>query len=156
MKSELIKIQNRVYTIRNQRVMLDQDLAEIYGVETRVVNQQVKRNINKFPEDFMFRLTKKEYEDLKSQNVTSSWGGRRTLPYAFTEKGTVMLANVIRSKKADDVSVLVVRVFTELRNILAENKSLKKHIEKLEKEAAEKDKVIKTFYYVLNELKSPN
>lgn len=153
MKSELTKIQNLVYTVREQRVMLDQDLASIYGVETRVVNQQVKRNINKFPSDFMFRLTKKEYYNLKSQNVTSSWGGRRTLPYAFTERGAVQLANVVRSKKADDISVLVVRVFTELRNILAENKSLKKHIEKLEKDAAAKDRVIKTFYHLLNELR---
>ena len=153
MSSELAKIKNLVYTIRKQRIMLDQDLAEIYGVETRVVNQQVKRNINKFPSDFMLRLTKKEYDNLKSQNVTSSWGGRRTIPFAFTERGAVQLANVIRSRKADDISVLVVRVFTELRNILAENKSLKKHIERLEKEAAKEDKVIQTFYHVLNELK---
>ena len=153
MKSELAKIKKLVYTVRKQRVMLDQHLAEIYGVQTRVVNQQVKRNKNKFPEDFMFRLTKKEYDNLKSQNVTSGWGGRRTLPYAFTEFGAVQLANVLRSKRADEISVLVVRVFSELRNILAENKSLKKHIERLEKEAAKKDKVIKTFYYVLNELK---
>jgi hypothetical protein len=153
MSSELIRIQSLVYTIRNQRVMLDQDLAAIYGVETRVVNQQVKRNINKFPADFMFQLTKNEYDNLKSQNVTASWGGRRTLPYAFTERGAVQLASVIRSERADKISVTVVRVFTELRNILAENVSLKKRIEKLEKDAAKKDKVIKTFYYVLNELK---
>ena len=117
--------------------MLDQDLADIYGVETRVVNQQVKRNKDRFPPDFMFRLTKEEYDNLKSQNVSSSWGGRRALPYAFTERGVVQLANVLRSGKAVEVSVLVVRVFTELRKILTENKSLKKEIEKLVNVAAE-------------------
>lgn len=152
MSSDLTKIQSLVYTIRNSRVMLDQDLADIYGVETRVVNQQVKRNKDRFPPDFMFRLTKEEYDNLKSQNVSSSWGGRRALPYAFTERGVVQLANVLRSGKAVEVSVLVVRVFTELRKILTENKSLKKEIEKLEKEAAEKDQIIQTFYYVLNEI----
>jgi len=132
--------------------MLDHDLADLFGVETRVVNQQVKRNINKFPSDFMFRLSKEEYENLKSQFVSSSWGGRRTLPYAFTEKGMIMLSNVIRSPKADDISVLVVRTFTELRNLLAENKSLKRKIKQLEKEAAEKDEVIRTFTLLLKEL----
>lgn len=152
MSSDLTKIQSLVYTIRNSRVMLDQDLADIYGVETRVVNQQVKRNKDRFPPDFMFRLTKKEYANLKSQNVSSSWGGRRALPYAFTERGVVQLANVLRSGKAVEVSVLVVRVFTELRKILSENKSLQNEVEKLEKEAAEKDQIIQTFYYVLNEI----
>ncbi len=152
MSSDLTKIQSLVYTISNSRVMLDQDLADIYGVETRIVNQQVKRNKDRFPPDFMFRLTKEEYDNLKSQNVSSSWGGRRALPYAFTELGIVQLANVLRSGKAVEVSVLVVRVFTELRKILTENKSLKKEIEKLEKEAAEKDQIIQTFYYVLNEI----
>ena len=84
MSNKISKVKNLVYTIRNQRVMLDHDLADLFGVETRVVNQQVKRNNNKFPADFMFRLTKEEYDNLKSQFVSSSWGGRRTLPYAFT------------------------------------------------------------------------
>jgi len=152
MSNKISKVKNLVYTIRNQRVMLDHDLADLFGVETRVVNQQVKRNINKFPSDFMFRLSKEEYENLKSQFVSSSWGGRRTLPYAFTEKGMIMLSNVIRSPKADDISVLVVRTFTELRNLLAENKSLKRKIKQLEKEAAEKDEVIRTFTLLLKEL----
>ena len=86
------KILNRIYVVRSQKVMLDDDLAEMYRVETRRLNEQVKRNINRFPKDFMFVLTEKEYENLKSQNATSSWGGRRKLPSAFTEQGVAMLS----------------------------------------------------------------
>lgn len=85
------KILNRIYVVRVQKVMIDEDLAEMYGVETRRLNEQVKRNIKRFPKDFMFALTQKEFENLKSQNATSSWGGRRTLPNAFTEQGVAML-----------------------------------------------------------------
>jgi phage regulator Rha-like protein len=156
--TDIAQVVNLVYSIRNQRVMLDQDLAQLYGVETRVVNQQVKRNINKFDEDFMFRLTDEEFstlksQNLKSQNVISSWGGRRYPPYAFTEKGVIMLANVVRSKTADDVSKHVVRTFTEVNRILKENRQLKQQIEKLEKEAADQNKVIQTLYHVLAEIK---
>lgn len=147
---------NLVYTIRNKRVMLDQDLAKMYEVETRILNQQVKRNIEKFPETFRFQLTKEEFKDFKenltSQNVISSWGGRRYAPYAFTEKGVLMLANVLPSKKAAKFSIHIVETFVEIKNILAENKELKSRIQKLEKDAAEKNKVIQTFYHILQEL----
>jgi len=145
-----------VYTIRNKRVMLDQDLAKMYDVETRILNQQVKRNIEKFPETFRFQLTKEEFKDFKdnltSQNVISSWGGRRYTPYAFTEKGVLMLANVLPSKKAAKFSIHIVETFVEIKNILAENKELKLRIKKLEKDAAGKNKVIQTFYHILQEL----
>jgi ORF6N domain len=85
------KILNRIYVVRNQKIMLDEDLAAMYRVETRRLNEQVKRNINRFPKDFMFTLAEKEYENLRSQNATSSWGGRRKLPNAFTEQGVAML-----------------------------------------------------------------
>ena len=99
-------ISSKIYLIREQKVMLDNDLAELYQVETRRLNEQVKRNIDRFPEDFMFQLTQEEFENLKSQNATSSWGGRRKLPYAFTEHGVLMLSSVLNSKRADRKSVV--------------------------------------------------
>jgi len=112
---ELQIIQNKIYEIRGLRVMLDFDLAEMYEVETRVLNQSVKRNIKRFPSDFMFQLTNLEFENLISQFVTSSWGGIRKLPYAFTEHGVTMLASVLRSDKAIDINVQIVRAFIALR-----------------------------------------
>lgn len=96
---------NKIYLIRNQKVMLDSDLAEMYGVETRALNQSVKRNILRFPEDFMFKLTEEGFEILISQNVTSSWGGRRKLPFVFTEQGVAMLSSVLNSKRAIEVNL---------------------------------------------------
>jgi hypothetical protein len=93
-------ISNKIYFIRNQKVMFDSDLALLYGIETKVLNQAVKRNISRFPEDFMFQLTEIEFQNLKSQIVTSSWGGARKLPSAFTEHGVLMLSSVINSDKA--------------------------------------------------------
>ena len=95
------KIQNLVYTIRGQQVMLDSDLAELYGYEVKRLNEQVGRNINRFTRDFMFQLTQDEAENLKSQNATSSWGGKRKLPYVFTEQGIYMLATVLRGELAE-------------------------------------------------------
>ncbi len=134
------KYVNLVYTIRNKRVMLDQDLAKMHEVETRILNQQVKRNIEKFPDTFRFQLTKEEFkyfkENLTSQNVISSWGGRRYAPYAFTEKGVLMLANVLPSKKAAKFSIHIVETFVEIKNILTENKHIKTRIQQIEKEAS--------------------
>ena len=111
-------IQNKIYEIRGYRVMLDLDLAEIYEVETRELNQAVKRNIKRFPPDFMFQLTSKEFSNLKSQIVTSSWGGTRKLPYAFTELGATMLSSVLRSDVAIGASILVVRAFVAVRQLV--------------------------------------
>lgn len=91
------RILNRIYFIRGEKVILDRDLAEMYGVETRVLNQSIKRNLNRFPKDFMFQLSEKEFRNLISQNVTSSWGGTRKVPYAFTEQGVAMLSSVLNS-----------------------------------------------------------
>jgi len=106
-------ISDKIYFIRNQKIMLDRDLALLYGVETRVINQQVKRNISRFPENFMFQLDEKEYENLTSQIVTSSWGGSRKLPYAFTEHGILQLANVLKSDRATQMSIKIIEVFCQ-------------------------------------------
>lgn len=112
--------------------MIDSDLSELYGVETKRLNEQVKRNIERFPEDFMFQLSRKEFEILKSQNATSSWGGRRTLPYAFTEHGTVMLASVLKSTIAIEASIQIVKAFVKFREILNSQVELAKKIDELE------------------------
>jgi len=124
--------------------MLDSDLAELYGTTTKRLNEQVKRNLNRFPEDFMFQLTMAEQIDLRSQIVTSSlsYGGRRYLPYAFTEHGAVMLASVINSEVAISASIQVVRAFVKLRSILAAHKELAKKLELLEKKTNNKFRVV--------------
>jgi len=114
-------ILSKIYTIRNQKVMLDFDLAEMYGVQTKVLNQAVKRNIGRFPIDFMFQLTKIEFENLKSQFVTSSWGGTRYFPFAFTEQGVAMLASVLKSETAIQVNIGIVRAFVAIRQSLKIN-----------------------------------
>lgn len=123
-----------IRTIRGQKVLLDSDLAHIYGVPTKALNQAVKRNLKRFPSDFLFRLTATESEDLRSQIVTSSLhGGRRNLPYAFTEKGAVMAANILNSPDAVRMSIFVVRAFIEMRDLLGSTKELAKQLADLEK-----------------------
>ena len=112
---------NRVYIIRGQQVMLDYDLAEIYGYEVKRLNEQVKRNITRFPEDFMFQLTTEEDGIVKSQIATSSWGGKRKLPYAFTEQGIYMLATVLRGEIAEQQSIFIMRAFREMRHYIKQN-----------------------------------
>ena len=112
---ELTVIKSKIYEIRGVKVMLDFDLAELYEIETKVFNQSVKRNMDRFPSDFMFQLTNQEFAILRSQIVTSRWGGSRYLPYAFTEHGVAMLASVLKSKKAIDVNINIVRAFIALR-----------------------------------------
>ena len=130
--SEQIDIQSMIKTIRGQQVMLDRDLATLYGVENRVLNQAVKRNVERFPEDFMFQLNKAEEDDLKSQNVTSSWGGRRKLPYAFTEQGIAMLSSVLRSPMAVDVNIRIMRAFVAIRRFIISNAQLFQRLETIE------------------------
>jgi phage regulator Rha-like protein len=117
-------IDHAIYMIRGQRVILDEYLAKLYGVETRVLNQAIRRNEGRFPEGFMFQLSVIEFADLKSQIVTSSWGGRRKRPLAFTEHGTVMLASVLRSKRAIQMSIEVVKAFVRLRQVLASHQDI--------------------------------
>ncbi len=104
-------IKNHIFTIRGKQVMFDSDLADLYEVSTKRLNEQVKRNIERFPEDFMFKLTEKEWNNLKSQNATSSWGGRRKLPNVFTEQGISALSGVLRSKIAIQVNIAIMRAF---------------------------------------------
>ena len=128
-------IEEKIHLIRGQKVMLDSDLAEVYDVTTKRLNEQVKRNIDRFPEDFMFQLTEQELESLRSQIATSNAGrgGRRYLPYAFTEHGAVMLASVLNSPTAIEASIKVVRAFVKMRSILALHQDLADRIEELEK-----------------------
>ncbi|XCS43524.1 ORF6N domain-containing protein [Gardnerella piotii] len=115
-------IKEKIYNIRNQKVMLDVDLAEIYGYSTRAFNQQVKNNIEKFDNDFMFQLTADEFKNLMSKNSTSSWGGRRKLPYAFTEQGIYMLMTVLRGELATMQSKALIRTFKQMKDYIVENK----------------------------------
>lgn len=125
-------ITSRILVIRGQKIMLDADLAALYGVETRRLNEQVRRNAERFPEDFVFTLTAAEFANLKSQFATSSWGGRRKLPRAFTEHGAIMAAMVLNSARATEVSVYVVRAFVQLRDALIAHKELAKRLDQLE------------------------
>ena len=118
MSEDLIIVQNLIYEIRGQKVMLDFDLARLYHVETKVLNQAVRRNIKRFPEDFMFQLDNKEFANLKSQIVTSSWGGRRTPPLAFTEEGIAMLSSVLHSDVAIAANISILRAFVKVREYL--------------------------------------
>jgi hypothetical protein len=128
------RIERRIYVIRGEKVMLSHDLATLYEVESKVLNQAVARNKDRFPEDFMFQLTKEEDEILKSQIVTSSWGGaRRALPYAFTEQGVAMLSSVLRSKRAVNVNIEIMRAFVRLRVLLATHEDLRKKVEAMER-----------------------
>ncbi len=135
-------IVNKIYLFRGVKVMLDRDLAELYQVETKRLNEQVKRNIIRFPLDFMFQLDKDEFEDLKSQYATSSWGGVRKLPYVFTEHGILMLSNVLNSERAISVSIQIIRAFTRLRQLLSTQDEIKKKIESMEKKYDSQFKIV--------------
>lgn len=127
-------IEKKILLIRGEKVMLSHHLAELYGVETRALNQAVKRNIVRFPEDFMFQLTDEEFENLKSQIVIPSWGGmRRSTPYAFTEQGVAMLSSVLKSERAVLVNVEIMRAFVTLRKLLSSNVELSRKLNALEK-----------------------
>lgn len=133
-------IQSRIYNIRGMQVMIDRDLAEMYGVETAQLNRQVKRNIERFPDDFMFQLTKDEFEILKCQNGISSWGGdRRALPHAFTEQGLAMLSGILRSETAIRANIVIMRAFVAMRRFLSANAGLYQRIENIEARQALND-----------------
>jgi len=145
-------VANKIYLIRDKKVMLDRDLAELYEVETRVLNQAVSRNMERFPEVFMFQLNQQEFEILISQFVTSSWGGTRKLPYAFTEQGVAMLSSVLRSKKAIQVNIQIMMVFTKIREMLVDTLNLKLDIEVIKKKLENQDKNIELVFSYLDEL----
>ena len=127
----LIQIQNLIYEIRGQKVMLDSDLATLYQVQTKVLNQAVKRNIKRFPADFMFQITKEEFLNLKSQFVTSSWGGVRKMPYVFTEQGVAMLSGLLNSDIAIAVNIKIMRAFVQIRKLSIEHIDLQEQIQEL-------------------------
>ena len=145
-------ISNKIYLIRNQKVMLDKDLAEHFEVETKRVNEQVKRNFSKFPEHFMFQLNEDEFEILKSQFATSSWGGTRKLPYAFTEHGVLQLSNVLKSERATQMSIKIVEIFVEMRNFLTGTLNLSLEVEMIKKKLTNQDKNIELVFSYLDEL----
>jgi hypothetical protein len=148
-------IMNKIFYIRDQKVMLDSDLAELYGIETRRLNEQVSRNMDRFPEDFMFRLTDKEFGVLISQFATSKRGGRRKLPYVFTEHGVLMLSSVLNTKQAIQVNIQVMRIFTRIRQMLFDNTDLRLEIERIKGQIDNHDKNMEVIFRYLDELTEP-
>lgn len=143
---------NKIYQLRNKKVMMDSDLSELYEVETKRINEQVKRNLKRFPADFMFQLTTEEWEHLKSQFATSSWGGRRTLPYVFTEHGVLMLSSVLNSEKAIDVNIQIIRIFTKMREFLLTNEILLSELEDLKKSINDHEEQFEVIYGYLQKI----
>jgi hypothetical protein len=146
---------NKIYLIRGMKVMLDKDLAEMYEVETKVLKQSIKRNLDRFPEDFMFELTDKEFENLRSQFVTSSWGGTRYNPMVFTEQGVAMLSSILKSPIAIQVNIQIIRVFTKMREMLSTNKDVLLKLEQIEKQVSTHSTNIETIFKVLKQLLNP-
>ncbi|MEO8534339.1 MAG: ORF6N domain-containing protein [Flavobacterium sp.] len=145
-------ISNKIYFIRGQKVMLALDLALLYEVETKRLNEQVKRNLLRFPKDFMFQLNENEFENLKSQIATSSWGGSRTLPFAFTEHGILMLSSVLKSDKAIQTNIQIMRIFTKVREMLLDTTEMKIDILQIQKKLENHDKNIELVFSYLDEL----
>jgi len=148
-------VATKILLVRGKKVILDRDLAEMYGVETFNLNKAVKRNIDRFPEDFMFQLTREEYENLIFQNGRSSWGGRRHLPYAFTEQGVAMLSSVLKSKRAIWVNIAIMRAFVKLRELLLTHKEIADKVEELEKKYQLHETDIPAIFEVIKKLLEP-
>jgi hypothetical protein len=152
-KLEEVLIERRIFLIRRHKVMLSIDLAELYNVKPKVLTQAVKRNIERFPSDFMFQLTNREFANLKSQFVTSSWGGiRRAMPYAFTEQGVAMLSGILNSPRAIRVNIEIMRAFVRLRQMLVSNAELARKLHALEKKY---DAQFKVVFDAIRELMTP-
>ncbi|MHB8744404.1 MAG: ORF6N domain-containing protein [Sulfuricaulis sp.] len=157
--SHIEQIASRILLLRNQKVMLDADLARLYAVTTKRLNEQVKRNIDRFPVDFMFKLTKSEFEPLRSQFATSKSvkdgrGGIRHMPFAFTEHGALMAASVLNTPRAVEVSVFVVRAFIRLRELLATNQTLARKLAQLERKLGKHDEAIAGLVLAIRQLMS--
>ena len=149
------RITHSILILRGQRVLLDSELAALYGVETRRLNEQVRRNRDRFPADFIFELTGEEFTNLKSQFATSSWGGRRKRPLAFTEHGAIMAATVLNSSRAVEMTIYVVRAFVQLRELLASNRQLAEKFAELERKLASHDQAIVGILKTIRELMNP-
>ncbi len=146
---------SKIYLIRGQKVMLDRDLAELYGVETKQLKRQVKRNQDRFPEDFMFELSQEELNNLRSQIGTSSWGGTRYTPFAFSEQGVSMLSGVLNSETAIRVHIQIIRVFAKMRELLLTHKDILLQLEKIEKKLSGYDEDIQLIFQYLKQLLNP-
>ena len=146
------EIIDKIFVVRGLKVMLDKDLAEMYGVPTFRLNEAVKRNSLRFPEDFMFQLTENEFKNLISQFAISSWGGTRKMPYAFTEHGVAMLSSVLRSEQAIQVNIQIIRIYTRMRQLVLDNKDIWLKIEKIEQSLAKKDEEVQAIFKVLKNL----
>ena len=143
---------SKIFVIRDRKVMLDRDLAALYDVETKALKQAVRRNKDRFPEDFMFELNNQEFTILRSQFVTSRWGGARYTPMAFTEQGVAMLSSVLNSKMAIHVNIQIMRVFTQMREVLTDNLNIKLDIEDIKRRIESQDKNIELVFSYLDEL----
>ena len=148
-------IEKRIYLIRGHKVMLDADLARLYGIPNKALIQAVKRNLNRFPEDFMLLLTRQEVAILRSQIVTSRWGGRRYLPYAFTEQGVAMLSSVLNSERAIQVNIAIMRAFVRLKTILSTHKELAHKLSELEQKIEKHDADIGSIFEAIRQLMAP-
>ena len=145
-------ITSKIYFIRGKNVMLDQDLAELYNVETKRLNEQVKRNLNRFPNDFMFQLNNEEFNNLRSQFATANWEKRRTNPYAFTEHGVLMLSSVLNSDRAINVNIRVIRIFSRMREILSAHKDILFQLDQIQQQLAEHDNSILLIFEYIEQL----
>lgn len=145
-------IMQKIYLLRGQKVMLDKDLAELYNVDTKQLKRAVRRNITRFPEDFMFELDNKEFNNLRSQFGTSSWGGIRYAPMAFTEHGVLMLASVLQSERAVQINIQIVRIFTKMREMLATHKDILQKLEEIERKYIDHDQKIMLIFEYLKQL----
>ena len=148
-------IANKIYLIRGQKVMLDRDLAQLYGVTTGNLNKAVNRNIERFPSDFMFKLTVKEFENLIFHSGRSSWGGTRKLPRVFTEQGVAMLSSVLRSKRAIAVNIQIMRVFSRLKQLALSHSELLRKVENMERKFDDHDGKIVLIFETLKKLLMP-
>ena len=148
-------IENKILLIRGHRVIMDKDLAMLYGVDTRDLNKAVNRNLDRFPDDFMFQLNYEEFKNLMFHFGTSSWGGTRKLPRAFTEQGVAMLSSVLRSKKAIRVNIAIMRAFVRIKSILATHKELAGKLKELEEKIDKHDKDILVIFEAIRQLMAP-
>jgi len=148
-------IVSKILLVRSEKVLLDKDLAELYGVETKQLKRAVRRNINRFPKDFMFQLTEKEFDSLRSQFGTSSWGGTRYLPMAFTEQGVAMLSTVLNSERAIAVNIAIMRAFVQLRKIMTSHRELARKLSELEEHLQDHDQQIEAIFDAIRQLMSP-
>lgn len=143
---------DKIYVIRDQKVMLDRDLAALYNVETKRLNEQVRRNLSRFPEDFMFQLTDVEVQNLKSQNATSSWGGNRKPPYAFTEHGVLMLSSVLNSEQAIQTNIQIMRIFSKIKQHFSAVSDIQTDLVKIKNKLENQGKNIELVFQYLDEL----